>query len=178
MGFRSLITTSTFSSLLFSLTLGLGACGSDGGGNGGNTSQYGDRNVKTLSAAELQTVCEESRPSLSDAEINKLAKVPCLALSIFTGECSEASVNECIAGFAADIKQDLASDDCSIDFVQAECDVTVDQLNACFEAQLEATLALADSLTCENILTTPEPTIAACDVVEQKCPSALEGTEE
>ncbi len=172
------------------------ACGddSDGGGNGGGgggsvfqSPQEDETKLSELSQDDINALCDSyveyytSRVSDDD-----LKKIGCYAFSaIFTtdenGNLDAATCNQaaqaCLAddeGFEPD--GDPAEECRMADF--AGCDATIEELEACYTATVQALDSLAPRITCQTFsdpsalesLSNP----AACAAIEMKCPELFE----
>jgi hypothetical protein len=162
-----------------SLTIALSLAACDGGGS----NLAGDnRKVSSLSEAQQKEVCEDARDSISDADQKALARVLCTSLLVeFGGECSPAAVDECVKQVGSGDPEPTPDDECDLGVDVKACDVTVAQLFDCQQDSLAILVDNADKVTCENVDTgggIPQEQPASCNIVQEKCPSFFDGSED
>lgn len=167
-----------------------GSSGGDGGGGGGSvfqSPQEDDTKLSELSQDDINALCdsyvEYYSSRVSDAELQKIA---CYAVATFftadeNGNLDLAACNQtaeaCLAddeGFEPD--GDPAEECRQTDF--ASCDATIEELEACYTATVQAIDNLAPRITCQTF-TDPNAleglnNSAACETLEAKCPGLFD----
>jgi hypothetical protein len=170
---RKLLSLSVAS---LALTFSIAAC--DGGG--GSPLAGDNRVVSSLSAEELKTVCEVGQSiEPSQDEQKAIAKVECTVLLALFGECNPTAVDDCVKEFLSPEGGGNGEEPeaCDLGVDAKACNVTVAQLYACSQAQLDALVDAADTVTCQNATSgggASDEQPASCKIVEQKCPSFLD----
>jgi hypothetical protein len=147
-------------------SLGLAACGGDGG-----SQVDGSKKMTDLTAAEKTQLCDEGKDEAA-SHADAVKKLGCYLASAISGTCTEADVQTCLA--QPDSEPD--SETCHVD-VTAACTATVGELRACSDASFAALESATNGLTCANFadkLGALQNEPAACATAKQKCPELFE----
>ena len=154
----------TLSFVLFAF---LAACG--GGGD--------DRQLSSLTAAELVEVCEEQfAPRIEDA-LTGIVTLACLA-QFEEGSCTQEALNACVTDALNEVEEEPIT--CDLEPGEAEvledCDASVDLFLECFDSAL----GIFDDFADANCDTEIDPSdlepgsSEACVDLEAACPGSIE----
>jgi hypothetical protein len=149
-------------------SLGLAACGSDGG-----SQVAGSKKMTELTAAEKQQLCEEGKDEAASHE-DAYNKLSCYLQAAVTGTCDPTAVQTCLTQAATA----PSTEECHVD-VTAACTATVGELRACADATTSAVESAMSGISCSNYaakfasLQGAEP--AACTTAKQKCAELFQG---
>ena len=150
-----------FKSFVFGFAIAcLTACGGDDGD---------DRPVNTLSDDDYVSLCEDQEASLSDDDKDGLVGFSCLLAEAFQTACDQTRLDACIAaGYESEACTPPGADD-----EIRMCEATVDEFQACADAQID-TFHMYSDATCADLQGEQPATPAACATLMEKCPELFE----
>jgi len=145
------------------------------------------KKVSEVTPDEAQTLCENAAATAQDFA-ESVKDDLCVFVGAITGAFAGGlgggdPVVLCEAAVADCKSQELEpvdTTDCNAEAQIANCDATIEEIEACYNDSLEATttaLAAIGSQSCSDLLTGAEPNIsvdvsapASCTALQQKCP--------